>query len=84
LRKISQAIGFASEIQQLRELQIPRSARNDKYVGQWFDRKLGTSWLAIVGAFTGAALGFFNMYRKLMAAQAADEAERKAKREQGK
>jgi len=54
------------------------------YAGQWLDRKLGTApWFLIIGVFTGAGLGFYNMYRKLMAAQAADDAARKAKRESG-
>ena len=46
------------------------------YLGQWLDRKLGTApWLLIIGVFLGAGLGFYSMYRKLMAAQArADEA----------
>ena len=52
------------------------------YVGQWLDRKLGTQpWLLIVGVFLGAGLGFYSMYKKLMAAQARDEAARKARRE---
>src|SRR5258708_39916741 len=43
------------------------------YIGQWLDRKLGTApWLLIVGVFLGAELSFYSMYRKLMAAQAAD------------
>ena len=52
------------------------------YVGQWLDRKLGTApWLLIIGVFLGAGLGFYSMYRKIMAAQARDEAARKARRE---
>jgi F0F1-type ATP synthase assembly protein I len=52
------------------------------YAGQWLDRKLGTApWLLIVGVFLGAGLAFYSMYRKLMAAQARDEAARKARRE---
>jgi len=52
------------------------------YVGQWLDRKLGTApWLLIIGVFLGAGLSFYSMYRKLMAAQARDEAARKARRE---
>jgi ATP synthase protein I len=54
------------------------------YIGQWLDRKLGTEpWLLIIGVFLGAGLSFYSMYRKLMAVQAADDAERKAKRERG-
>ena len=52
------------------------------FVGQWLDRKLGTApWLLLVGVFVGGAGSFYSMYRKLMAAQARDEAIRKAKRE---
>jgi F0F1-type ATP synthase assembly protein I len=52
------------------------------YVGQWLDRKLGTApWLLIIGVFVGAGASFYSMYRKLMAAQARDEAARKARRE---
>lgn len=52
------------------------------YAGQWLDRKLGTApWLLLIGVFVGGAGSFYSMYRKLMAAQARDEAARKAKRE---
>jgi F0F1-type ATP synthase assembly protein I len=52
------------------------------YAGQWLDRKLGTApWLLLVGVFVGGAASFYSMYRKLMAAQARDEAARKARRE---
>jgi len=52
------------------------------YAGQWLDRKLGTPpWLLLAGVFVGGAGSFYSMYRKLMAAQAQDEAARKAKRE---
>lgn len=48
------------------------------YLGQWLDRKLGTSpWLLILGVFVGAGAGFYNLYRKLMAEQARDDAKRK-------
>lgn len=37
------------------------------FVGQWLDRKLGTSpWLLMVGVFLGAGASFYSMYRKLM------------------
>ena len=50
--------------------------------GQWLDRKLGTTpWLLIVGVFFGAGGGFYSMYRKLMAAQAREDAARKAHRD---
>ena len=52
------------------------------YLGQWLDRKLGTApWLLIVGVFTGAGLGFYSMYRKLMAAQDRADAARNSRRE---
>lgn len=52
------------------------------YVGQWLDKRLGTApWLLIIGVFLGAGASFYSMYRKLMAAQARDEAARKARRE---
>ena len=44
------------------------------FAGQWLDKKIGTApWLLIVGVFSGAGLGFYSMYRKLMAVQARDE-----------
>ena len=53
------------------------------YAGQWLDRKLGTApWLMIIGVFSGAGLSFYSMYRKLMLAQAREDAAMKAKREQ--
>jgi len=52
------------------------------YLGQWLDRKLGTApWLLILGVFLGAGASFYSMYRKLMAANAREEAARKARRE---
>jgi F0F1-type ATP synthase assembly protein I len=40
------------------------------YAGQWIDKRLGTApWLLILGVFTGAAAGFFNMYRILTTAE---------------
>lgn len=45
------------------------------FVGKWLDGKLGTApWLLILGVFVGAAGGFYNLYRKLMAEQARDDA----------
>jgi len=52
------------------------------FAGQWVDRKLGTApWFLIIGVFFGAGAGFHSLYRKLMAAQAREEAERKARRD---
>ena len=49
------------------------------FVGQWLDRKLGTApWLLMLGVFLGAGASFYSMYRKLMAAQAREDAARKA------
>jgi F0F1-type ATP synthase assembly protein I len=51
------------------------------FLGQWLDRKLGTEpWLLMAGVFVGAGASFYAMYRKLMAAQAREEAARKAAR----
>lgn len=51
------------------------------YLGQWLDRKLGTApWMLLIGVFLGAGASFWNMYRKLMAAQAREDAERLARR----
>ena len=37
------------------------------FVGQWADKKLGTSpWLLIAGVFLGAAAAFYSIYRRLM------------------
>ncbi len=44
------------------------------FLGQWLDRKLGTSpWLLILGVFLGAGAGFYSMYRRLMADQQREE-----------
>lgn len=35
--------------------------------GVWLDKRFGTSpWLMIVGVFGGAALGFWEMYRRMI------------------
>ena len=51
------------------------------YIGQWVDRRFGTSPVfLLIGIFVGAGGSFYAMYRKLMAAQAReDEARRAAK-----
>ena len=52
------------------------------YVGNWLDRRLGTApWMLLVAMFLGAGGSFYSMYRKLMAAQAREEAARKATRD---
>jgi F0F1-type ATP synthase assembly protein I len=48
------------------------------YVGQWVDRKAGTSGIfTLVGVFVGGGAAFWNMYRKIAAAQRRDDEERK-------
>ena len=50
------------------------------FLGQWLDEKFGTApVLTIVCLFVGAAAAFYSMYRKLMAANAAEDAARKKK-----
>lgn len=49
------------------------------YLGQWVDRRLGTSPVfLLIGIFVGAGGSFYAMYRKLMAAQARDDEARRA------
>ena len=51
------------------------------FAGQWLDKRLGTNGLfTIAGVFVGAIAAFYNMYRKIIAAQKEDDAERAAKR----
>lgn len=51
------------------------------YIGKWADSRLGTDPLfLIIGVFLGAGLGFYNLYRKVSAAQKADDLRRAAKR----
>ena len=52
------------------------------YAGQWLDRRLGTDVLfTIAGVFVGAGAAFYNMYRKIVAAQKKDDEERKTRRQ---
>lgn len=47
------------------------------FAGQWLDARLGTGpWLTIAGVFLGAGAAFYNMYRKISAAQKRDDEER--------
>jgi ATP synthase protein I len=47
------------------------------FAGQWLDDRLDTKpWLTIIGVFLGAGAAFYNMYRKISAAQKKDDAER--------
>jgi F0F1-type ATP synthase assembly protein I len=51
------------------------------FAGQWVDKKLGTDGLfTVVGVFVGAGAAFYNMYRKVMAAQRRDDEERAAQK----
>ena len=55
------------------------------FVGQWLDRRLGTTpWCLMGGVFLGAGGGFYSMYRKLMAAQDREDAARKAPHDGGR
>ena len=51
------------------------------FAGQWLDNRLGFNGLfTIVGVFVGAIAAFYNMYRKISAAQKRDDEERKSRR----
>jgi F0F1-type ATP synthase assembly protein I len=51
------------------------------FAGQWLDRRLGISGpFTLVGVFVGAGGAFYNMYRKISAAQKRDDEERKSRR----
>jgi len=48
------------------------------FAGQWLDKKIGTGPVfTIVGVFLGAGAAFYNMYRKISAAQKADDEARR-------
>lgn len=48
------------------------------YAGQWLDNRVGTKGVfTIIGVFVGAAVAFYNMYRKITAAQKKDDESRK-------
>jgi Putative F0F1-ATPase subunit Ca2+/Mg2+ transporter len=52
--------------------------------GQWADRKLGTApVLLLTGVFAGGAASFYSMYRRIIAAQKADDERRKEKQKPG-
>ncbi len=47
------------------------------FAGQWLDKRLGTNGLfTIAGMFVGGGAAFYNMYRKITAAQRRDDEER--------
>lgn len=44
------------------------------FAGQWLDKRLGTNGLfTIAGVFVGGGAAFYNMYRKISAAQREDD-----------
>ena len=52
------------------------------YAGQWLDRRFGFDGLfTIAGVFVGAGAAFYNMYRRITAAQKKDDEERKTRRQ---
>lgn len=52
--------------------------------GQWADRKFGTSPVFVLaGVFIGGAAAFYSLYRRVTAAQKADDERRKREREKG-
>ena len=54
------------------------------FAGQWLDKRLGTNGLfTIAGVFVGGGAAFYNMYRKISAAQRRDDEERSAGRDLG-
>ena len=54
-------------------------------LGQWADRKLGTAPVfLLIGVFIGGAGAFYSMYRKITAAQRADDERRRREREEKK
>jgi F0F1-type ATP synthase assembly protein I len=53
-------------------------------VGQWADRKLGTSpAFLLAGVFIGGGAAFYSLYRRITKAQKADDERRKMERESG-
>jgi F0F1-type ATP synthase assembly protein I len=54
------------------------------YGGQWLDKRLGTNGLfTIAGVFIGAIAAFYNMYRKISAAQKQDDEDRRERGREG-
>lgn len=48
------------------------------FAGQWLDRRFGTeSVFTLIGVFVGASAAFYNMYRKIAAAQKKDDESRR-------
>jgi F0F1-type ATP synthase assembly protein I len=54
------------------------------YAGQWVDNRLGTNGLFTIAAvFIGAGAAFYNMYRKISAAQKQDDDKRRERGREG-
>jgi F0F1-type ATP synthase assembly protein I len=54
------------------------------FAGQWLDGKVGTDGLfTVVGVFVGGGAAFYNMVRKVTAAQRRDDEERAARARPG-
>jgi len=54
------------------------------FAGQWLDKRLGTNGLfTIAGVFVGGGAAFYNMYRKISAAQRQDDENRAQGRKAG-
>lgn len=54
------------------------------FAGQWLDNRLGTNGLfTIAGVFVGGGAAFYNMYRKITAAQRRDDEERSGGSDRG-
>ena len=52
------------------------------YLGQWADRKLGSSPLfLILGVFTGATAAFYSMYRRLKVVERQEEEQERLEKE---
>jgi F0F1-type ATP synthase assembly protein I len=53
-------------------------------VGQWADRKLGTSpAFLLAGVFIGGGAAFYSLYRRVTKAQKADDERRRMERQSG-
>jgi F0F1-type ATP synthase assembly protein I len=54
------------------------------FLGRWADKHFGTgSLFLILGVFIGGAGGFYSMYRRISAAQKADDERRAREKAQG-
>lgn len=50
------------------------------FAGQWIDRKVGTHGVfTLGGVFLGGGAAFYNLYRKITAAQKRDDEERRSR-----